>query len=358
VSGGICPNPRLGLQVFGTRTGLGYQTRALYRHLEPAKAMLIDMSRIKGMPCHREWYGPEVSVTDGIPTDAEVDEFLAGLDVVLVCETPLNYHLFSEAQWRGIATIEQYNYEFTEHLTNPRLPLPAVFAAPTSWNLAVMQTRFSGVRPLPVPVDREGLNLPRRRIETARTFFHVAGQPTTGDRNGTLDFIDVARRCADLDVEWLLYCQVPNAQIRQALAGAPIQLVTEVAEPRELYSRGDILILPRRYGGLCLPTIEALASGIPVLMPDVSPNRDWLPPEWLVPARWVRRTAGTYPPVPVDVFQVDVAALAAQVRELAVSPDVVAAMGDHARIVGDGLTWEALLPRYMELIQRAKDLKS
>jgi hypothetical protein len=38
------------------------------------------------------------------------------------------------------------------------------------------------------------------------------------------------------------------------------------------YKDGDVLVIPRKYGGLCLPMQEALAHGIPVIMPDIEPN--------------------------------------------------------------------------------------
>jgi hypothetical protein len=41
------------------------------------------------------------------------------------------------------------------------------------------------------------------------------------------------------------------------------------------------MVLPRRYAGLCLPMNEALLSGLPVFMTDISPNNITLPKEWL-----------------------------------------------------------------------------
>lgn len=253
---------RVGLQVFGTRSGLGYQTRALYRHLQPSKTMLIDLSRAKRMPLAEGWYGPEVTRTSGPPTDAEVDAFLDGLDVVIACETPLNYRLFAEARRRGVRTILQFNPEFLDHVTDPSLPHPTVLAAPTPWIIDDARKIGPPVWPLPVPVDTDGF--PSRTIDRVKTVSHIAGQPTAGDRNGTLDYIATARACRDLDVDWILHCQVPNREIQAALKGTRIELVTEVPEPGDLYQRGDLIVLPRRYGGLCL------AKGTRVTMADGS----------------------------------------------------------------------------------------
>jgi glycosyltransferase involved in cell wall biosynthesis len=46
-----------------------------------------------------------------------------------------------------------------------------------------------------------------------------------------------------------------------------------------LYEGLDALILPHRYGGLCLPMNEALTSGLPVIMSNMSPNDAILPQE-------------------------------------------------------------------------------
>jgi hypothetical protein len=49
-----------------------------------------------------------------------------------------------------------------------------------------------------------------------------------------------------------------------------------------MYNGFDAMVLPRRYAGLCLPMNEALLSGLPVFMTNVSPNNQILPQDWLV----------------------------------------------------------------------------
>lgn len=43
----------------------------------------------------------------------------------------------------------------------------------------------------------------------------------------------------------------------------------------DLYEGQGVLLQPRRYGGLCLPAIEAAGAGLALVMPDVCPNRTW-----------------------------------------------------------------------------------
>src|SRR6202035_4449776 len=99
---------KLGLLTYATSTGLGYQTKSLHDHLKPSKTMLVDLSQYNHMPLDPTWYKAPIT-THGFPTDYEIDQFLDGLDVVFVCETPLNYYLFKRARELGIKTILQYN---------------------------------------------------------------------------------------------------------------------------------------------------------------------------------------------------------------------------------------------------------
>ena len=52
-----------------------------------------------------------------------------------------------------------------------------------------------------------------------------------------------------------------------------------------MYFGFDLMVLPRRYAGLCLPMNEALLSGLPVFMTNISPNNNVLPSDWLVDAQ-------------------------------------------------------------------------
>lgn len=342
---------RLGLLVYATDTGLGIQTRALYKHLHPSKTMLVDLSALNRMPVHEDWYDWDVK-TSGYPTTHEIDSFLTDLDVVFLCETPLNYYLLSRARDLGIKTIIQPNYEFMDHLTPaeqayPRLPRPDLFAAPTTWHLDDIR-RVAPTRHVPVPIDLD--TLPQRTITQARRFFHVAGRPAARDRNGTLDFIAAARMASDFepDAQFVVYCQQPTPEIQHAINGSPVELVGHVQDPADIYRDGDVLVLPRRYGGLCLPAQEALGCGIPVLMPDVSPNNDLLPRDWLLPVKPGSERFMTRGPV--DVHQVNVMAMAQRMLDLYRHPEAVQRMHEDARKTAALMSWDYLKPLYEEVI--------
>jgi glycosyltransferase involved in cell wall biosynthesis len=109
----------------------------------------------------------------------------------------------------------------------------------------------------------------------------------------------------------------------------------------------DGLVLPRRFGGLCLPVNEALGAGMPVIMPAISPNDSWLPQEWLTPARWVR---DFYAKTRVDVYETDPQVLAAKIDEFASDPDQYAKARAKAYELRTELSWTALKPLYLEVL--------
>jgi hypothetical protein len=341
---------RLGLVAFCSPTGLGYQTRAIHQHLKPAKTMVVDLSSYNGMPLHPDWYPDAWRFVRGFPTDQDCDEFLDGLDSVIVCETPLNYRLFAAAEKRGVRTILQANPEFCDYLTSSPPPRPTLIGLPSTWMEDEIRHAVPGipVEALPVPIDLSAL--PQRAITEARRFIHIAGRPAAHDRNGTLDFIAAARIAARSmpGAEFIIFCQTPTDEISRALLGAPITLVGAVSDPTEMYREADILVLPRRYGGLCLPAQEAVGSGIPVLMPAISPNNSWLPHSWLLPVRpdhqrFMARS-------PINLYGVEVPVLAQRMIALYRDRARVVRMHHEAQTLARRLSWDALLSRYEEVI--------
>ncbi len=112
-----------------------------------------------------------------------------------------------------------------------------------------------------------------------------------------------------------------------------------------MYKDFDALILPRRYAGLCLPTNEALISGLPVIMTDTSPNNELLPKEWLVKCKkigqFMTRTI-------IDIYGSDIKALAKKI-------DWLVEQDDDIKIKAFDLGYSnfsesVLLPKYQNIL--------
>lgn len=281
---------KLGIVCFANFSGLGNQTRRLAYMLKPERILVINSESFsKNRQQNFQWYDQFSGyVTNGFPNNREVRAFLKGLTDVIVCENPLNFSLFSMARASRIRTYCQSNYEFCDNLNNPHLPFPDVFLMPSHWKIDEMKSRFSTeVRYLPPPIDpmefkdvrEKNFNRKPERLK----LLHIVGTLAASDRNGTLDLLR-ALRFTQRDFSLTIKSQhdLPKEYIVQDRRVT--YKVGNEADTASLYDDFDALILPRRYGGLALTCNEALMSGLPVMMTDISPNNQLLPPEWVFPA--------------------------------------------------------------------------
>src|SRR5690348_15121248 len=275
---------RIGLIARADATGLGIQSKEFYDHI-PCKVLIIDSSALAPLEILKpnpQWYPgsrmyrlqPGFGMRGGIPYP-EIEEFIKDIDLLFAMETPYDYNIFLACRERGIKTVLQLNYEFLDFPSH--LPPPDLFAAPSKWHYDLIPDKKVF---LPVPVNTKKFKHQIRE----KTFVHIGGRPAMKDRNGTKVFLNALRYVkseivAEIKSQWPI-----------AVAPSPNPLVTirtdfnSKADYSENYL-GGVMVMPRKYGGLSLPQNEALASSMPVITTDISPNNQWLPSEWLVPAK-------------------------------------------------------------------------
>lgn len=280
----------LGLVVFSNNSGLGNQSRRLAQFMKPEQVLLIDSTSFsKNTEQHPEWYdGFTGYISKGFPNKKTVDTFLRGLTHLYIIENPLNWYMLDLAKHWNIKTYIASNYEFCDNLNQSQLPLPDKFLMPSYWMVEDMKNRFGDdrVEYLPPPlflqdfVKAREYNLDRKR---KRRFLHVIGTLAAEDRNGTKLLLE-ALKYTDADFELVIKSQhdlpadyfTQDRRVKYMIGNEP--------EVENIYYDFDGMIIPRRFGGLCLPMCEALACALPVIMPDISPNNQVLPKEWLVSA--------------------------------------------------------------------------
>lgn len=278
---------RLGIIARCDNTGLGNQTRDLVTMLNPNSIMLVNSLNFNKNKQHPEWYkGYNCFHVRGLPRTGDLEPFIRSVDVVLTCETFYNNSFVELAKRRGVKTILQYNYEFLEYLHNTKLPFPDIMLAPSLWNYDHVVEISEGktkLLHLPPPTNTAVFD-EVRKINLSKNhgrLLHVAGKPAMKDRNGTHSVIDMLRY-SKADYELVITTQ---QELNIVNIDSRLKIVVGNPENRQdLYSGYDGMILPRRYAGLCLPMNEALISGLPVFMTDISPNNTILPKEWLVNA--------------------------------------------------------------------------
>ena len=352
---------RIGLIARADNTGLGVQTWEFYRHMQPDKILVIDVGHLHNYTDHcnkktfRDRYPNAMYYRDWTPTTQLLTTFLRGLDVVFTAETPYSMELFSLAREMGVRTVLQYNFEFLPHIRHqPAAPKPDVFAAPSMWRWD--EVPFDNKVFLPVPIASDRFEYANRRLQAdkshTRHFLHIVGRPCVFDRNGTPDVLGALRHVKS-DIRLTIKCQ-DTSYLRQTRNSAHVppnvELIidhSDVPNYWDNYSDGDVMILPRRYGGLCLPANEALGAGMPVIMTDIEPNNVWLPPEWLVPATKVSEFMVMNM---IDVYHADHVALAAKIDQFASDDSFYAAAAERAGVLAKELSWDNLRPEYERVL--------
>lgn len=288
---------KLGIIVRTDNTGLGYQSRALKRMLNPAKTL-------------------EVARGEDIPSFARFEAFLDGLTHMITCETPYVYEAWNWAKLMGVKTFCQPNWELFDGLIQPNMPHPDQYLMPSRWMLKDMQELFPNTIYLPPPtIASDFAKIRAGNLERTgkKRFVHIIGRNAIYDRNGWVSIMD-ALPFTKSDFELVVYSQ----QDMTGYSDPRVKYhVYDIEDQTQLYKDFDALILPRRYGGLCLPMNEALISGLPVIMTDVEPNRI-LPDKWLLPSYISGSFEGRSV---IDIHSVQPKDLALKIDEICNLPD-------------------------------------
>ena len=277
---------RLGIIARCDNTGLGNQTRELVKMLNPHKILLIDSYSFNNNKQYPHWYDEYdvIKTIKGMPRMKEILAFLDEVDVVISCETFYHLDFVDIARKRNIKTILQYNYELFGNMVNPEWSLPDILLSPSIWNMDIVEKRFGSkckVYHLPPPTDTSLFNDARinNLSKTHKRILHIAGKKAAKDRNGTNTVVEMLKH-SSADYELVVATQTPLDFITK---DSRLKINKDNVRNREdLYNGYDAMVLPRRYAGLCLPMNEALISGLPVFMTDISPNNQILPHNWLV----------------------------------------------------------------------------
>lgn len=267
---------RLGVIARAEDRGLGLQTWEFCRAMRPERVLLVDMGEHGGgFAMHPERY-PGATVVryerGQLVPEGLVREALEVLDVLFAVETFYDWRIPGWAADAGCATVCQVNPEFMR----PPAELPSVptrWWAPTPWRLEHLPP---GTRVVPVPVadDRFPFRAPPRGDGPLRAL-HVAGHRAMADRNGTQIVMAAALRMSGVALTIATQDEARMGAPRPRDASVVIQRA--VGRYWDLYRDQDALVLPRRYGGLCLPAQEAMASGLAVVMSDAEPQRSTWP---------------------------------------------------------------------------------
>lgn len=272
-----------------TGRGLGIQTWAYVRNLEPDHVIVVDVGEHETFPSDFDRFRVLRSTIvqmapDGTLPEREMRGALRKADIWLTAETMYDWRACDWARDAGARTVVHVNPEFYRHGQH-RLPHPDAWWNPTTWRMNHLPDGTRHV-PFPVELDRFAGMDARKRASGPARFLHSVGKWAMYDRNGTEQYLRACYLAQHLDTT--VRSQEP---LESPPGGDWVDVrVGSVDDYWQAYDGFDVLVLPRRYGGLCLPAQEAMAAGLAVVMPAVSPNPECWP---IVPIR--ARNAGRVP---------------------------------------------------------------
>lgn len=330
--------------------GLQSQTYNLTRMLRPDKILHINSKPFNGKEPNYDMYdGFEGISSNGFPDNRTIRRFMTGLTHILTAETFYSNEMIRLSNKLGIKTFNQVNYEFCDHLKHS-LPLPYLWLMPSYWKLEEMTAQFEAVKYLPPPIfindfaSARNTNMTRKG---SRRFVHIVGKQASQDRNGTEDVLRALEYCKEefelvIRSQYDLPYKIEDRRVTFDIGNKPNQA--------DLYEDFDAMIMPRRYGGLCLPMNEALCSGLPVIMTDISPNNRVLPESWLTQAQ---KKSELVTRVVLDVYGSDIVDLAGKIDHFAsLSDDEL--MEQKIKAFNIGFTEyssDSLKEKYLEILE-------
>lgn len=320
-----------------TDRGLGVQSWEVARNLD-ASVLFVE-TKDPSAPSHPERFPNATRVRWASGLDPKiVRQWLSTVDVVYAAETFYDPRLPKWAAAQGVTTALHANPEFYTGAQEPTLLWSA-----TPWRRDVMPARTEVV-PFPVAADRF---TPAEPHDGPCRWVHVAGKRALADRNGT-DTLVSSLHLLTQPCEVRIVVQHGEVPLLDNVP--PHVTVTFMPPPADywrLYDDADALVLPRRYGGLCLPVQEACAAGLAVVMSDLTPNQMWPGPR--VQAEFWRKV--TMPCGRVPVYDVS-PRLLAQAMDALADPGTRHSHQAESRRWAQDHSWEAQKPAWLNLLSR------
>jgi hypothetical protein len=330
---------RLGMIARADNGGLGHLTWEFARHMKPDRVLIMDLGHHGRSDVHLERYAEfEIRhVVGWAPSWEDRQWLLTGSDVVYSAETwYADDEFYREAQAAGVRT---YLHVMPELYRPNRLATE--LWVPTTWR----REAVAGARLVPVPVATDRFEA---KLRPKALHFVNVWAPAMLDRNGTLCLL-----AALTHIRSEIRVTIKGAQQPVHLPpGGPVTLDCVPSGYPDNYwdvvpGDADVLVMPRRYAGLCMPVQEAAARGMSAIMPAVSPQDGW-PHVQQIGVRGFTRAA--MPAGQVEVYEPDPIDLARKMDALAEDSLRQAYLSSRALDWAAGLSWATWAPRYRRLM--------
>lgn len=317
-------------------SGLGTLSWEFFRHLKPAKVLLVENGVFQTFPeRYKDAQTRRVDKHSGVSKE-DRDWLLDGMDAVFSCETFYSYELIQEARRKGVKSVLYTMFEM--YPSNPATK-PDHFLCPSTLDYKVMPEPKTY---LPVPIATDRLYWNKRT--TANVFIHTASHGGMNGRKGTALVVE-AMKYVTKDVKMVinswspLHVDNPKIEVRNV----------NFQNYWQVWREGDVLVYPQDYNGICLPVTEAFASGLALVTTNIEPFNEWLPKRCLFDVVEMYRTQAARGLMMVDAARIDPKLIAQKIDEIAGTD--ISSISLEGRVYARKHSWDALLPAYNQFFE-------
>lgn len=324
--------------------GLGVQTASIAEHLHPDKILTVILPE-SGKDMSQQWAGDAtVFFNKGRFYDIEsAINWAKGLDVVLSVETFYDTRFPAALPKMWTKSVLYGNPEFHA----PHLFTPDAYWWPTSW----LRNKITRGPIVPMGVDPGQAKAAGCYDSGPLRVIHPIGRPALGDRNGTKLVLEALRFITEpvhLTITALHSCDALDAwALGQYEIGPNVTVDVEIGGADDrwgVYEGQHVFLLPRRYGGNCLPAQEAAACGLALLMSDCSPNAEY--PGYLMASS--KHSVETMPVGQVHSWRTPPSTIGRTINHFASRRDQLCKMQEKSLEWAAARTWDQVAPLWIE----------
>jgi len=323
----------IGTLAYATNSGLGILARDFFAAGVVNRVLLVPHRHYTN---YTDWY-PDAFCKE------TADEFLTGLDCLLLFETGFYWDIVRAANAKNIPVALMPMYEFSPKDPPCKIDLNI---CPSLLDLQYYgETWHKPSIFIPVPVSS---NVEWRQRSLAKIFVHNAGHGGYKFRNGTPEVLESLKHVKS-DIKLIVRVQ-PDGELERLVqkfreTDSRLLIENRHVPYDELWSTGDVFLFPEQFNGLSLPMQEAFASGLLVMAANRFPMNTWLPVDPLIPVSGYKEERISVPVKRAVVSPEDVASTIDSWYDKDITVYSVA-----GREWAEAHSWERLKPRYMEAL--------